>query len=277
MKVAKAANLGFPRFGIKREWKKASETFWSGKTTRQELETTAAELQERHWQLQTGCEIEQIPCNDFAYYDMMLDTISMLGAVPDRYGFRGGEKVDLDMYFAMARGRQDENVDVTAMEMTKWFDTNYHYIVPEFTGNMRFSLSTEKPFTSVDKAKEAGVKSPRPVLIGPITFLKLGKRIDDVSYQDLLEGILPVYIKAFERFAEQGVEWVQLDEPALVLDLDEEFRNLFLHSSEQLSRVARRPKIMLAAYFGSIEHHMEEVLQAGVEEFTWILCAHRVN
>jgi len=166
-------NLGFPHLGAGRELKRATEGYWSGKVPQADLLKTGAALRERHWRLQQDADIDLIPSNDFSYYDRVLDTCALVGAVPKRYGWTGGP-VDLDTYFAMARGVQAGGRDVTAMEMTKWFDTNYHYIVPEFEPGQAFRLSSSKPVDEFREAKALGIET-KPVLIGPVTFLSLGK------------------------------------------------------------------------------------------------------
>ncbi len=208
-----ATNLGFPRIGAKRELKFATENFWKGTISEAELLQTGADIRRTHWMMQKDAGIAHIPVNDFAFYDQMLDMTAALGAVPARYRW-SGETVDMATYFAMARG----NATTPAMEMTKWFDTNYHYIVPEFNAGTRFRLSTRKIFDEVAEAKALGI-TPRPVLIGPVTYLSLGKAKDGTSPLDLLPGILPVYREILTRLAAQGVEWVQMDEPILALDI----------------------------------------------------------
>ncbi|MBD3166650.1 5-methyltetrahydropteroyltriglutamate--homocysteine S-methyltransferase, partial [bacterium] len=262
--MAQATNLGFPRFGIKREWKKASEQYWRGKIGLDELLETADMLTRRHWKLQQAAGVDVIPCNDFAFYDLMLDTIVLLGAVPPRYGDYTTGEIDIDTYFAMARGRQDETTDVTAMEMTKWFDTNYHYIVPEFDRSTEFRLASRHPFRAVERARAAGVKNPRPVLIGPATFLLLGKLVEDgISKLDLVERLATVYTDILHEFHEMGIEWVQMDEPALVLDLDNDEQDLFRRVYASLTPLADRPKMMIATYFGTIEHNLDIAVSLG--------------
>src|SRR6184192_3824531 len=195
-------NLGFPHLGAGRELKRATEGYWSGKVSQTELLKTGAMLRERHWRLQQEAGIDLVPSNDFSYYDRVLDTCTLVGAVPKRYGWAGGP-VDLDTYFAM--------------EMTKWFDTNYHYIVPEFEPGQAFRLSSSKPVDEFREAKALGIET-KPVLIGPVTFLLLGKartaRFDRLT---LLDALLPVYAEVLSRLAAAGATWVQLAEPCLAL------------------------------------------------------------
>src|SRR5437764_204903 len=216
--VALSSTLGYPRIGRDRELKRACEAYWKGARSAEELRQTAADLRRAHWQAQRTAGIELIPCNDFSFYDMVLDAVALVGAVPPRYHWDGGT-VDLDTYFAMARGAQRAGLDVTAMEMTKWFDTNYHYIVPEWHSGQRFHLASGKPFDELAEARAQGVPA-RPVLVGPLTLALLGKPQDDGV--DLLGatlvGILEVYAQVIERLAAAGARWIQLDEPCLVQD-----------------------------------------------------------
>src|SRR3989454_9163195 len=171
--MAIAHNLGFPPLGANRELKRATEGYWSGKVSRAALLQTGAELRAAHWRLQRDAGVDLIPSNDFSYYDRVLDTCAMVGAVPARYGWSGGP-LDLDSYFAMARGVPSGGRDVTAMEMTQWFDTNYHYIVPEFEPGQTFRLASTKVIDEFNEAKALGFHT-KPALIGPVTFLLLGK------------------------------------------------------------------------------------------------------
>jgi 5-methyltetrahydropteroyltriglutamate--homocysteine methyltransferase len=264
--MAQSANLGFPRLGIKREWKKASEKYWAQQIDLEELLRSADELTARHWKLQADAGIGIIPVNDFAFYDLMLDTTVMVGAVPPRYGVKDDAEIDIDTYFAMARGRQDTKADVTAMEMTKWFDTNYHYIVPEFYETTKFRLASQHPFTAVERARKAGVKNPRPVLIGPVTYLLLGKLIDSgISRLDLIDGLVDVYIEALSCLTQMGVDWVQIDEPALILDLDDEGKELFNRAYKKLTALKNRSQILTATYFGEVGDNLDLALSLGVE------------
>ena len=171
---------GFPRIGANRELKFAAEAFWRGEKDAAELENVAKGIRRENWQLMQTAGIDLIPSNDFSLYDQVLDAIALVGAVPERYGYSGGP-VGLDTYFAMARGRQAEGVDVTAMEMTKWFDTNYHYIVPELGPDTAFSLSTTKPFDEYAEAQEALGIATVPVLLGPVSLLLLSKPADGAA------------------------------------------------------------------------------------------------
>ncbi len=239
-----SANLGFPRIGNRRELKQALESYWSGATGADALVRMAQSLRARHWFIQQKAGIHHIPSNDFSFYDQMLDTIAMLGAVPPRFGHAGGE-VKLDLYFAMARGRND----AAAMEMTKWFDTNYHYIVPELTADMDFRLSGSKALDEYNEAKFLGI-STRPVLIGPVTFLALAKMRDGSDRWALLPRLLAVYRAVLASLAEAGATWVQIDEPVLVGDMDAAGRAALKAAYAFLAQVP--VKIMLATYFGAV-------------------------
>ena len=248
--MIRAANLGFPRIGRNRELKKATEAYWAGDTDAVGLGETARELRRETWQEQADAGLSVIPSNDFSFYDQVLDTTAMLGAVPPRFAHAGGT-VDLDTYFAMARGTDD----APAMEMTKWFDTNYHYIVPEFHRDQRFRLGSTKPVDEFQEAKAAGIHT-RPVLLGPVTYLALGKAKDGgLAPQDLLEGVLPVYEEVLKRLAAAGADWVQIDEPLLALDLSDRQRASFRTAYNRLS--AAGPKLMLATYFDGLRDNTE--------------------
>jgi len=243
-----SANLGFPRIGSHRELKQALESYWSGGTGADVLLRTAQTLRARHWFTQQKAGIDHIPSNDFSLYDQMLDTIAMLGAVPPRFGHVGGE-VPLDLYFAMARGRSD----APAMEMTKWFDTNYHYIVPELTAQTEFCLSSHKAVEEYKEAKFLGIAT-RPVLIGPVTFLKLAKMRDGSDRWALLPRLLAVYRALLASLADAGAQWVQIDEPVLVTDLDDTARAALKAAYAGLADVPIQ--IMLASYFGAVDDNL---------------------
>lgn len=250
-------NLGFPRIGAKRELKKALESFWSGKSTETEMRSSAAALRKENWLLQKSAGIDLIPCNDSSLYDHVLDTCALVGAVPDRFQWRGSS-LDLATYFAMARGRSGSDAECdschegAAMEMTKWFDTNYHYLVPEFTPDQQFSLSSTKPFDEFVEAKALGIK-PKVALLGPVTFLLLGKaRGADFNRLDLLKRLLPVYEEVVTRLWAMGAEWVQFDEPILGTDLPEAAARAFTQAYERVRAAAPSIQLMLATYFGEL-------------------------
>ena len=245
---------GFPRIGRNRELKFATEGYWRGETSADELAATAKAIRVGNWKLMQDAGIDLIPSNDFSYYDQVLDTIALVGAVPERYEWEGGQ-VDLDTYFAMARGRQTDDQDVTAMEMTKWFDTNYHYIVPELGPETRFSLSSSKPFDEHAEAMEELGIDTVPVLIGPVSFLllsKLGEGVEHFDAVDLIEPLVEVYGEVIERLAEQGATWVQFDEPCFVEDRSEKELDALRLAYEELCKVHERPRILVKTYFDHV-------------------------
>ena len=246
--MTRSANLGFPRIGLHRELKKALESFWKGDTTATDLHQTAAELRARHWALQHEARVDEIPSNDFSLYDHMLDTSVLVGAIPPR--FAGISDPD-QLYFAMARGTDA----APAMEMTKWFDTNYHFIVPELHAGQRFALNAEKPLAHYREAKALGLDT-RPVIVGPVTFLSLAKAKDDgLDTLDLLDALLPVYADLLAQLAAEGAEWVQVDEPVLVLDLSEKQRAAFETAYDRLGKAG--PELLLTTYFGALRDNTE--------------------
>jgi len=246
--MTKIHNLGFPRLGENRELKFALERYWRGDIDHAALHAVAAVLRRRHWQLQAGNGLDLIPVGDFSYYDQVLDTSVMLGVIPERFG----SSRDLDTYFRMARGQASDGVPFRACEMTKWFDTNYHYLVPEVTADQQFELSGTKLFDETRELQALGYQ-PKPVLLGPLTWLWLAKTTSDFNKLDLLDRLLPVYSNILQRLAYQGVEWVQIDEPILVLDLPHDWRNAFERAYNQLQSCPL--KILLATYFGELGEH----------------------
>src|SRR6266545_2954725 len=261
-----ASNLGFPPLGAARELKRATEGYWIGKVSRAQLLATGAELRRRHWQLQQGLGLDRIPANDFSFYDRMLDTCAMVGAVPPRYGWTG-DWVDADTYFAMARGSQGQGRDVTAMEMTKWFDTNYHYIVPEVERGQRFRMASAKPANEYREAKAlGGGLDATTVLIGPLTFLLLAKTkgaaFDRLS---LLDQLLRVYGDVFESLAAAGATWVQLDEPCLALDRSDAERDAYRRAYKVLASRAGKLRLLVATYFAGLDDNLSTALALPVQ------------
>ena len=253
--MARATNLGFPRIGANRELKKAVEGYWKSNMDQGELMQIAKDLREKHWRMQEDAGLDVIPSNDFSFYDQVLDTIALFGAIPERYEHSAGA-IDLDTYFAMARGRQTGGVDVTAMEMTKWFDTNYHYIVPEFTSKTSFKLSTSKPVDEYKEAKALGIET-RPVLLGPITFLYSGKLRDDhTEWKPLREALVPEYIALLKQLEEAGAKSVQLDEPCLVSEVCDGMREAMTLAYAQMAE-ATNLEITVATYFGDLRDNLE--------------------
>ena len=264
----KTANLGYPRIGIQRELKKATESFWNGVLSRGELLKTAREIRAQNWKIQKAAGIDIIPSNDFSFYDQVLDMIVLLGAAPGRYGWRSGN-VGLDTYFSMARGTQEKRgigkASVPAMEMTKWFDTNYHYIVPEFHEGQTFKISSSKIFDEFKEALGLGIKT-RPVLIGPVSFLLLGKEKDEVFGRlSLLGALLPVYVEIFKKLRDLGAESVQMDEPMLALDLDSRDQDAFQKAYAFLWKSNPGLEIMLATYFERIGDNLDFVVSLPVQ------------
>ena len=253
------AVLGYPRIGPNRELKKALERFWSGELDEKALRDAAAKIRAAHWKLMAGAGIDFIPSGDFSFYDHVLDTACAVGAVPDRYKAFPGE---LASYFAMARGSQADGRDVPAMEMTKWFDTNYHYIVPEIGPGTRFALSSTKAVDHLEEASALGVKT-RPVLLGPVSFLALAKATDKSGDPlSRLDALLPVYDEQLAALAGAGAEWVQVDEPLMVTDLSSAARSAFARA---YARLAKAPaKIMLTTYFGDLGDNLELALSLPV-------------
>ncbi|UZR28464.1 5-methyltetrahydropteroyltriglutamate--homocysteine S-methyltransferase [Methylococcus mesophilus] len=246
--MAVTHSLGFPRIGAGRELKQAVEAHWAGRTGPAELAQTGRELRERHWMIQSGSGIDLVPVGDFAWYDQMLNMTALLGAAPRRFGFQA-DALSLDQYFQLARG----NVEQPAMEMTKWFDTNYHYIVPEFDRETGFGPGVDWLFDEVEEAKALRL-NPKPVLIGPLTFLYLGKeRQAGFSRLELLPRLLPAYAAILQRLHASGVHWVQMDEPILGLDLPPEWIEAFAPAYAALAEAG--PKLLLATYFASVAEH----------------------
>ncbi len=249
-------NLGFPRIGAKRELKTATEAFWAGKLPLEELLATGAALRKAHWQLQQAAGVDLIPSNDFSFYDQMLDQSCLLGNLPPRFHHAGGP-VELPLLFKVARGSGEHDgcgCGATAGEMTKWFDTNYHYIVPEFEEGTRFAVSTSKPFDEFAEALALGIRT-KPVLIGPLSYLFLGKGPAGFDRLALLERLLPVYGEILSRLHAQGAEWVQLDEPILALDLPAEWRAAFAQAYTKLKAAAPGLRLLLATYFGELREN----------------------
>lgn len=263
-------SLGYPRMGARRELKKAVEAYWKDAGKQEDLLGTARELRARHWKLQADAGLALIPSNDFSLYDQVLDMSCLVGNVPQRYGWKGDGDVDLETYFAMARGRigtaahehevtcgcngHEKGHGAAACEMTKWFDTNYHYIVPEFNEGTTFRLASQKPFAEFQEALALGYKT-KPVLLGPISYLYLGRLQggSDASFDRfrLLPRLLEVYAEILSKFQALGVEWVQLDEPIFALDLDGTHKQLFAQAYDLIRKAAGSLKLITACYFGA--------------------------
>lgn len=263
--MALTHNLGFPRIGARRELKHALEAYWHGNISGEQLQTTAAELRKQHWALQRDIGIDLIPVGDFAFYDQMLNMTALLGAVPARFNV-GKDEVGLDLYFAMARGTDNQ----PAMEMTKWFDTNYHYIVPEFNVRTKFCIASSQLFKEVAEAKMLGIV-PKVVLIGPLTYLYLGKETEPgFNRLDLLPNLLFVYRDILTRLTSLGVEWVQIDEPVLALDLDDAWLCAFDQAYVALH--GSGTKVLLTTYFEGVDAHADLLKKLPVNGLHIDLC-----
>jgi 5-methyltetrahydropteroyltriglutamate--homocysteine methyltransferase len=261
--MASATIPGYPRIGKHREMKKALESFWAGKIDEDDLQQAAMDTRHAAWETQAGAGLDLLPVNDFTLYDQMLDMSALLGNVPARFDW-GGEQVDLDTRFAMARGRTGPH-GVPAMEMTKWFDTNYHYIVPELSADTAFRLSATKPFDHLAEARAAGV-SAKPVLIGPITYLLLGKAHDETFDRlSLLDRLLPVYAEIVGRLARGGAEWIQIDEPALVQDLVPGELNALRQAYDTIAAAKGSAKLIVQTYFDQVGDAYETLVNLPVD------------
>ncbi|MES2735420.1 MAG: 5-methyltetrahydropteroyltriglutamate--homocysteine S-methyltransferase [Verrucomicrobiota bacterium] len=270
-------NLGYPRIGQQRELKKATEAYWHGRLTREDLEATGRRLRQQNWATQQAAGMDLIPCNDFTFYDQMLDFSCLIGNVPPRFGWKG-ETMDLDTLFLMARGSRGEAHDTCdhgcshqpafACEMTKWFDTNYHYIVPEFRATSQFKLVGDKVFREFEEAQSLGHRA-KPVLPGPVTYLSLGKVQDSANPEfdrySLLDGLLDVYVQILQRLQGLGAEWVQIDEPIFGLDLSETQRDAVLAAWQRLSQAAPGLKILVTSYFSELRENLPLFLSLPVQ------------
>ncbi|KAI9487197.1 MAG: 5-methyltetrahydropteroyltriglutamate-homocysteine S-methyltransferase [Benjaminiella poitrasii] len=257
-------NLGFPYVGAKRELKKSVEAYWSGKISADELKTAYQKIQASQWKLQKEQGIQHIPSGEYTLYDRVLDTAHQFGVIPTRYQHI---KDPLQQFFAMGRGLQKpatattEKVDVPAQEMKKWFDTNYHFIVPEFEPNQQFTLQNPTSVEQYNYAKSLGIET-RPVLIGPVSFLHLGKTakgFDQFETLSLLPKILPYYVELLKQLEAAGAEWVQIDEPALILDLPESAKAAFEEAYKTI-KASVSIKVLVAAYFGRVEKNIDSLL-----------------
>ena len=260
-------NLGYPRIGSHRELKKACEAYWAGKISQEELLQIGKNLRREHWQIQQQAGIDLIPVNDFSFYDQVLDMSFMLGVIPKRHQKIADKLNPLDLYFSMARGYQKNGLDVTAMEMTKWFDTNYHYIVPEFYPDQTFQLNSNKVFDEFAEAKDLGIDA-KPALIGPVSYLLLGKEKGKEQAFDkieLIDQLLPVYVEILQKLQVQGATWVQLDEPFLAMDLTKKERNAYQKAYTEIKKQVPEIKIIIANYFDCYGDNLETALSLPVE------------
>ena len=262
--MIKIASIGYPRIGPKRELKVALENFWKSDISEAELQTVAKDLRSKNWQTQKENGVDLISSNDFSFYDQVLDTICLLGAIPKRYKWDGKE-VSLKTYFAMARGSQTSELDVPALEMTKWFDTNYHYLVPELSKDQAFKLSTNKPFEEFNEAKKYGFNT-KPIILGPLSFLLLAKGLDGFKTINLLDKILPVYKEIIKKLSELGAEWIQIDEPILVKDLDSQVVSQIKNTLNELKKSSGSSKILVATYFEDLNDEVKnEIFESDID------------
>jgi 5-methyltetrahydropteroyltriglutamate--homocysteine methyltransferase len=263
--MTKSTTLGYPRIGRDRELKRACEAYWSGALPEATLRTTGAALRRANWEAQRAAGIDVVPVNDFSFYDHVLDAVALVGAVPDRYHWDGAT-VDLDTYFAMARGVQRADLDATAMEMTKWFDTNYHYIVPEWRRDQRFRLAATKPFYELAEAQALGIPA-RPALVGPFSLALLGKARDpDLDpLGETLEGLVAVYSEVIARLAAAGAAWIQLDEPCLVQDRTPEELAALRRAYQALATHKGAAGLLVATYFGHVGESYETLISLPID------------
>ncbi|URN92712.1 MAG: 5-methyltetrahydropteroyltriglutamate--homocysteine S-methyltransferase [Candidatus Pristimantibacillus lignocellulolyticus] len=255
--MVKSSILGYPRIGEQRQWKKALESFWNEQINEQQLLSQLQEIRLQHLSKQKETGIDLIPVNDFSLYDQVLDTSTMLGLIPQRFNYKGGE-VSTQLYYEIARGSKD----ATASEMTKWFNTNYHYIVPEL-GNIEPQLTVNRPLIAYQEAKKHLNIESKPVLLGLFTFVKLSKGYKADQFKTWIEKLLPLYIQILQQLEQAGVQWVQVDEPAFVQQLSDEDLATIQNIYNVLAQAAPKLQIMLQTYFESVERY-EEIVQLPV-------------
>ncbi|HBN6701584.1 TPA: 5-methyltetrahydropteroyltriglutamate--homocysteine S-methyltransferase [Elizabethkingia anophelis] len=260
-------NLGYPRIGKKRELKKACEQYWSGKIIQKELLDVSRRIINENLKLQQEAGIDLIPVNDFSFYDHVLDMTLTLGAIPQRYHdvILNKANNELDLYFAMARGYQKDGLDITAMEMTKWFDTNYHYIVPEFSKGQSFKLFSNKIINEFIGARQIGINA-KPVILGPVSYLLLGKEKEEgFEKLDLIDNLLPVYLEILKSLQSHGAEYIQIDEPFLLLDLTDKAKEVYTAVYTKIQKELPNLKIILTTYFEGLEDNLPLALSLPVD------------
>ncbi len=255
--MTRSSVLGYPRIGADREWKKALEAFWAGKLEESEFHQQLQEIRLNHLRKQQEKGIDLIAVNDFSYYDHVLDTATMFGIIPKRFPYEGGE-VPLSVYYGIARGTKD----ATASEMTKWFNTNYHYIVPELDGATPV-LTENRPLAAYKEAKEKLGIEGKPVIVGPLTFLKLSKGYQPSETDAWLKKLLPLYVQILQELAQEGVQWVQIDEPILVTKLSDGDLQRLRTIYETFAASAPGLNIMLQTYFEAVENY-QDIIQLPV-------------
>lgn len=256
--------VGFPRVGKLRELKFISEKYFRGEVTKEELQQVAKALRAEHWKFQKSAGINLIPSNDFSFYDGVLDTAVLFNVIPKKYQELNLDEIDT--YFAMARGYQGEAGDVSALAMKKWFNTNYHYLVPEISDDTEVKLVGEKPFEEYVEAKQLGIQT-KAVLIGPFTFLKLAKYQGEKKAAEFAQDFVKGYVEILKKFESLGTEWVQFDEPALVQDLTVEDLNLFNTLYRNILKEKRSTKILLQTYFGDLRDYYQEITALDFDGF----------
>lgn len=256
--------LGYPRIGAKREIKKATEKYWSDKISLTNLLNEGLNQRKYNWNLQKEAGIDLIPVNDFSFYDHILDMTLMVGAIPDRYH----DLMDMnqhDLYFAMARGYQDAEHDIIPMEMTKWFDTNYHYLVPEFKRDQKFSFFSHKVIEEFKEAKDMGINA-KPVLTGPVSFLLLGKEKEkNFNRIELIDKLLPVYFEILDNLQQEGAEWIQFDEPHLAMDLEDAYKEVYRDVYQRLTHRFPKLNFLIATYFEGLRDNRELAVSLPVQ------------
>ncbi|SCU89107.1 LAMI_0D12420g1_1 [Lachancea mirantina] len=271
--MVQSSVLGFPRIGANRELKKATEAYWQGKTSAEDLLQVGKQIRAHNWKLQKQAGVDVIASNDFSFYDQVLDLSLLFNVIPDRYAKY--QLSPLDTFFAMGRGLQrkatatEKAVDVTALEMVKWFDSNYHYVRPTFSNGTQFRLNGQKPVDEFLEAKQLGIET-RPVLLGPVSYLYLGKADKDsldLEPLSLLQKILPLYAEILQKLAAAGATSVQIDEPILVLDLEKKVQDAFKTAYDFLGAQASLPEITLATYFGTVVPNLAAIKNLPVAGF----------
>ncbi len=259
-------NLGYPRIGTHRELKKANEEYWQNKTSLKNLLQVGKNIRKQNWQLQKEAGIDWIPSNDFSFYDQVLDLSLTVGAIPERYHAvaLNKENSEMDLYFAMARGYQKNGIDIKAMEMTKWFDTNYHYIVPEFYKNQEFKLLSTKIIDNYYEALQLGIIT-KPVIIGPVSYLLLGKEKEEgFDKLDLIKNLLPVYLEILRKLEPLDLEWIQFDEPFLAMDISAKAKKAYQYVYSEIKKEFPQIKTLVATYFDGLKDNTELALSLPV-------------
>lgn len=266
-------NLGFPRIGKKRELKRALEAYWQGELSQQELLAQGTRLRNEHWKLQAQSGVDLLPAGDFAWYDHVLTTSLLLGVVPERHR-NDDDSVDLDTLFRIARGRAPKGKPAAASDMTKWFNTNYHYIVPEFSENQQFKLTDLFWFEQIAEATKAGYNI-KPVLLSPVTYLYLGKTEQDTDKLSLLPQLLTAYQVILDKLNALNIEWLQLDEPILSLELSAEWLDAIKTTYNTLNK--GKMKILLTTYFGDISQYLPEIVKLPLDGIHLDLVAEKTD